>query len=135
MYNRCWYQWCICGGGGEVDLIQGMVVLMCWCWYGAFRTTDDLVVMVWRISDQVRSGTGEDGVFVVVVIWCSWYRGGGGEINLLRERMGLIFWWWYGAFRTTDNLVRERMVFLWWWWYGVVGTEATVARSICYGRG
>jgi len=51
---------------------------------------DFIVVVVWRISDQVQSITGEDGDFVVV--WHSWYRGGSGEVDLLRERMGLILW-------------------------------------------
>jgi len=52
-----------------------------------------IVVVVWRISDQVRSGTGEDGAFVAVVVWRSWYRGDGGKVDLVRERMGLILWW------------------------------------------
>jgi len=52
-----------------------------------------IVEVVWRILDQVQYITGEDGAFVVVVVWRSWYRGGGGKVDLLRERMGLIFWW------------------------------------------
>jgi len=64
-------------------------------WQGRYATGEDssyIVVVVWRISDQVRSSTGEDGAFVVVVVWRGWYLEGGGEVDLIRERMGLISW-------------------------------------------